>query len=268
LEACLAILQALKPNSRISAVYPFTMLPKTELKFIKSLKDKKNRYAERLFVTEGKKLTGDLIAAGVLPNKLYVVRGLELENEFASLPIAIEEVSTAEMEQMSNLQSARDVLAVFPFLEEKTYQVPGSGLVLALDTIQDPGNFGTILRLADWYGVKAVVCSLETADLYNPKVIQATMGSLARVQVNYVDLELFFDENRLPVFGAVMEGVNPSGFKWNGPAILLIGNEGKGIRPTLDSKLTRRLSIPRFGYAESLNAAVATGIVLDNLLNP
>lgn len=265
--ACLAILQAPNPSSKTIAVIYFTMLPKSELRFVKSLKDKKNRYSERLFVTEGKKLTGDLIMAGLVPTKLYHLGNENLEDFYRLVEFESLEVSKSEMEQMSNLQSSREMLAIFPFRSLPKFESPKTGLMLVLDTIQDPGNLGTIIRLADWYGVKTIVCSPETADLYNQKVIQSTMGSLARVDVYYQDLEAFFKGNSLPVFGAMMQGEKPSKFKWNGPSILLIGNEGKGISKNLESYLSNRLSIPRIGQAESLNAAIATGILLDNLLN-
>jgi TrmH family RNA methyltransferase len=173
-----------------------------------------------------------------------------------------------EIEQISSLKSTRDVV-----LQVKINNNPlennkrENSLTLVLDEIQDPGNLGTIIRIADWYGIKNVVCSLNTADCYNNKCIQATMGSIARVNITYIDLITFFKNNTLPVYGAFMEGENLTTTKLEKPAILVIGNEGKGINTNLHSFITKKISVKRLGEAESLNAAIAAAIICDRFLN-
>lgn len=144
-------------------------------------------------------------------------------------------------------------------------QITNSGLILALDDIRDPGNLGTIMRLCDWFGIRQIVCSKETVDIYNPKVVQATMGSITRVNVNYVDLKTFISQTELPVFGTFMDGDNiyQSNLPQNG--IIIMGNEANGISAEIEKIVTRRLTIPRFGElqkTESLNVATATAIIL------
>jgi TrmH family RNA methyltransferase len=138
---------------------------------------------------------------------------------------------------------------------------------LVLDDIQDPGNLGTIIRIADWYGIKNIICSEQTADCYNNKCVQATMGSIARVNVFYTSLLIFFEQNTLPVYGAFMEGESVSTIKIERPSLLIIGNEGKGIDENLNTFITKKISVNRIGKAESLNAAIATAIICDRFLN-
>lgn len=243
------------------------MLTKSEIKLVKSLKDKKIREEFQLFVAEGKKLSSDLITAGMEIVKLFCKEELLQAAPFSAVPENyIQLVNNKEMEQLSALQSARDVLAL---VKIPSYSLPkqlNQKLSLALDTIQDPGNLGTIIRLADWYGIEHIFCSDQTVDCYNGKVIQASMGSIARVQVHYGSLENIFKTYALPVLAADLTGTPIHMFELQTPSILLIGNEGSGIHPLYNQYIQQRISIPRTGQAESLNAAIACGIITHQLL--
>jgi TrmH family RNA methyltransferase len=154
-------------------------------------------------------------------------------------------------------------LAVFKIPQSKS--IEENGLIVALDAVRDPGNLGTIIRLCDWFGVKDLVCSKETVDCYNPKVIQATMGSIARVNISYVELEYFFKKSNLPVYGAYMQGENVYTSELSSNGILVMGNEAHGISSSIESLITKKVSIPQFGdiqETESLNVASATAILL------
>ena len=172
-------------------------------------------------------------------------------------------ISESDLKKITALASPNTCLAVFKIPTEK--KIIESGLILALDSIRDPGNLGTILRLCDWFGINQIICSKETVDIYNPKVVQATMGSIARVNVNYIDLEDFISKTKLPVFGTFMDG--DSIYKTNLPqeGIIIMGNEANGISPELEKLAKNKLAIPRFGNlqkTESLNVATATAIIL------
>jgi TrmH family RNA methyltransferase len=172
-------------------------------------------------------------------------------------------IAESDLKRMSALATPNSCLALFKIPSEK--KIIASGLILALDSIRDPGNLGTILRLCDWFGIGQLICSKETVDIYNPKVVQATMGSIARVNVNYVDLESYIGQTKMPVFGTFMDGDNI--YKTNLPqeGIIIMGNEANGISPELEKLAKNRLAIPRFGNlqkTESLNVATATAIIL------
>jgi TrmH family RNA methyltransferase len=173
------------------------------------------------------------------------------------------QIDEKELKKITALATPNTCLAVFKIPSEK--KIIESGLILALDSIRDPGNLGTILRLCDWFGIGQLICSKETVDIYNPKVVQATMGSIARVNVNYIDLETFINQTQLAVFGTFMNGTNI--YKTNLPqeGIIIMGNEANGISREIEKLIKNRLTIPRFGTlqkTESLNVATATAIVL------
>lgn len=184
---------------------------------------------------------------------------------FTKLPkSAITEVSESELKRVSLLKSPNTVLAIFE-IPKKPFPVSQTNFILALDGVNDPGNLGTIIRLADWFGVKQLVCSPETADCYNPKVVQASMGSLARVAITYTPLDAFFASVQVPVFTADMNGSNVYKTKLPLPAVLVMGNEANGLSAPVKKAVKSRLAIPRFGdfqQAESLNVATATAILL------
>ena len=163
------------------------------------------------------------------------------------------------LKRCSSLKTPNKVIAV---VRKMVFPETRTSFVLALDAVQDPGNMGTIMRLADWFGVEKIICSRTTVDVYNPKVIQASMGAFLRIQVDYTDLKSYFQETRLPVFGALLEGENIYKTVVQPAGILLMGNEGNGISEELKQFITHPISIPRRGGAESLNVSIATGILL------
>ena len=172
-------------------------------------------------------------------------------------------ISDADLKKISALTTPNTCLAVFKIPKEKP--VLNKGLIVALDTIRDPGNMGTILRLCDWFGINQVVCSKETVDLYNPKVVQATMGSIARVNVNYLNLKDFLETTSLPIYGTFMDGEDLYNSEITNEGIIILGNEANGISKQIEELVTKRITIPRFGnlqQTESLNVATATAIVL------
>ena len=246
------------------------MLVKSQVKYIQSLSQKKFRDEEGLFVAEGPKIINDLLDAGnlFLQQLFATEEWLEANAQTTGLIDSrqVIPVKDKEMERLSFLKTPHEVLAVF---RKPVFNGPlkwEGRWTLLLDTIQDPGNLGTIIRSADWFGVDQVVCSEDSADWLNPKVVQATMGSIARVRVEYQDLATILENNKeVPVYAAVLEGTPLDKMKSTKEGILIIGNESKGIHPSLLNSSINKVTIPRKGGAESLNAAVATGILLSHL---
>ncbi len=239
------------------------MLSKNELKYIQSLCQKKQRQAEGLFIAEGTKLVAELVKSHYSVKKIYGLA--EWADANATLSQDIQVVTEAELEKISLLQSPNQVLAIVEQLPQTVIPKENHLFTLVADGIQDPGNLGTIIRIADWFGIQQVVASEDTVELYNPKVIQATMGSFIRVTLHYTSLPEFLQDNRLPVFGAVLNGKSLYEYSPVQEAILIIGNEAKGIREPLLNYIDHPVTIPRIGGAESLNAAVATGIIVSHL---
>jgi RNA methyltransferase, TrmH family len=237
------------------------MLSKKVIKDIQSLGHKKLRDEAGLFVAEGRKIVEELInTKGVVIDTIYAVPDwIDYYPDLQNVKV----VTKAELQRISFLTTPNKVLALvkyFPVQEPST-----KSLVLYLDEIQDPGNLGTILRIADWFGIYNVVCSEQCADHYNPKVVQATMGSIARVRV-YSDYELQWLRSQKPVYVATVEGTDMDRFGKVNEGVLVIGNESRGIREEILDLATARVSIPKKGGAESLNAAIATGILLSHML--
>lgn len=232
------------------------MLSKNTLKYLTSLRQKKYRDREEVFVAEGPKLIGDLLDAGLELQQLYTTDAALFQDQ------AAEFISAVELKKISNQKTPNAAFAVF----EKKEPVPlqENGLILALDGVQDPGNLGTIIRLSDWFGVRHIVCTHTTADCYNPKVVQASMGSLARVQLHYLeDLPAWLAQTDLPVYGGFMQGEHVYKSALPTDAVLVMGNEGQGISQKAEAVIDVRLSIPNFGTGqESLNVATATAILL------
>lgn len=235
------------------------MLSKNQIKLITSLQQKKQRIAQQLFFAEGIKVIQEL-----LDSKFELVHLYTTQNDFDQVSNNKKElIDEAELKKITALATHNTCLAVFKIPSEK--KIIESGLILALDSIRDPGNLGTILRLCDWFGIGQIICSKETVDIYNPKVVQATMGSIARVNLNYIDLESFINQTNLPVFGTFMDGTNIYKTDLPQEGIIIMGNEANGISPEIEKLTTNRLSIPRFGTlqkTESLNVATATAIIL------
>lgn len=239
------------------------MLSKNEIKYIQSLGHKKRRDEERLFLMEGSKMVAELLAQ----HASQIMRLYATEIFFQQHPAArqIQQhhvISDDELARISQLQTPNQALALLNYFPEHPTDLPATEWTLALDGIRDPGNLGTIIRLADWFGIRHVICSPDCADIYNPKVVQATMGSIMRVNMIEKELVVFLADQQLPVVGAVLGGKELSSFQFPKAGILVIGNESNGIREDVISLLTDKLMIPRFGEAESLNAAIATSIFL------
>lgn len=242
------------------------MLSKARIKQIHSLEQKKYRRQEGLFVAEGHKLVGELLVAGHTPTYLC-----HTEQWNSSTPISCptDIISETELKSASLLQHPQQVLALFPLphWELPTTETCRTKLVLALDGVQDPGNLGTICRLADWFGIEDIICSTETADIFNPKAIQATMGAIARVRIHYTNLTEFLTEvasQDTRIYGTFLDGKNIYERTLTPHGIIVMGNEGKGISSDIESLVTDKLFIPNFPQdrptTESLNVAVATAI--------
>lgn len=235
------------------------MVGKNQVKRITGLHQKKYRQQEQRFIAEGAKVIAELLHAGFLPESVFATEAL-----FGEFPkLHVEHVSEAELKKLSALSTVNNCLAVFVIPKEKPVDL--SGLIVALDEVRDPGNLGTIIRLCDWFGISQLVCSKGCADVYNPKVVQATMGSLARVNVSYVDLKEFLTDVKTDVFGTFTDGSDIYTSDLPSSGMIVLGNEANGISPDVEVLCNRRLSIPRFGdiqRTESLNVAMATGIIL------
>ena len=234
------------------------MVSKNQIKLINSLQQKKYRKLHNLFIAEGKKVIQELIEANFSLEHLFVTKENLFDKKFHS-----ELISDAELKKISALTTANDCLAVFKIKEVNSKS--STGLELALDNIKDPGNMGTIIRLCDWFGISKIVCTEETVDIYNPKVVQATMGSLARVEVLYTNLTNYLKTTDLEVFGTFMEGKNIYKTELPSQGIIVMGNEANGISAEIESLVTQKISIPRFGnlqQTESLNVATATAVIL------
>jgi len=235
------------------------MLSKNEVKYIQSLGHKKNRDADNVFIAEGVKTVYELLNADFNIKKIYALEDWIVINPTVKNVI---EVNEDELKKISNFETPNKVFAIAEKRSPVKEPTLKGKISLVLDGIQDPGNLGTIIRTADWFGVENIIASADTADLYNPKVIQSTMGSFSRVQILYTDLATFLTANRIPVFGAVLNGENIGSLNKIKEGLLLIGNEGKGIRSDIQPYIGQKICIPQIGKAESLNAAVATGIIL------
>ncbi len=234
------------------------MVSKSQIKLITSLVQKKYRYKSRLFIVEGKKSIIEFLNSDLKLEKLYTT-----VSGFDAPEAQTEIITETELKKISQLKTPQTALALFVIPECRNTDY--SGLILALDDVRDPGNLGTIIRLCDWFGIETLVCSKNTADAYNPKVVQASMGSLSRVKIFYRDLNAFISENELPVFGAFMNAENVYQTKLPKKAVLVMGNEANGISPEILVKINRQISIPAFGVSgktESLNVATATAILL------
>lgn len=248
------------------------MLSKNKIKYIRSLHLKKNREKEGLFIAEGRKIVSEILHSDI-EVKMLLAGEKFIEQHKAVLKqkqVEAEVVAEEELRNVSALQNPDDALAVCGIQQkENDVRLLTKELGLYLDGIRDPGNLGTIIRVCDWFGIKTIFCSEDTTELYNPKTIQATMGSFLRVNIQYISLTEVMkalnanQQFSIPVYGAEMEGENVFGFNEFKPGLLVIGNEANGIREETHKLLTRKISIPSFGSkAESLNAAVAASILI------
>ena len=238
------------------------MLSKNQIKLIKSLSQKKNRQQEGLFIVEGIKGISEFLKSD-----------FKLKNLFTTQPIfdapnhLISDITELELKKITSLKNPNTALAIFEIPEQKSTQQ--KGLIVALDDVRDPGNLGTIIRLCDWYGINNLVCSLNTVDCYNAKVIQATMGSLTRVNLQYLDLDAYLESYKKAIFGTFLNGENIYTSDLPTEGIIVLGNEANGISETIETKVTRKVTIPQFGTTkatESLNVANATAIILSEFM--
>ena len=246
------------------------MLSKTNVKYIQSLRHKKFREEEQAFVAEGPKVVEEFLSSGNFTcTKLFALEEWLNKNQRLIKKISPENlypIIESELERISFLQTPNQVLAIFQLPAQSSGSLEGM-ITLILDDLQDPGNLGTIIRIADWFNIKNIICSHGSVDCYNPKVVQASMGSLARVNVIYTDLETFIKENSsIELYAATLSGKNISGFEKIKQGMILIGNESKGVSESLLRLATGEITIPGSGKADSLNAAVATGIILSHII--
>ena len=233
------------------------MLSKNQIKLIASLKHKKFRQEQGLFVAEGIKTIKEFLNAPFELVELFTIKSFNIDAKYETL------ITEQELKKISFLKTPNQALALFRIPSNSS--INSEKLIVALDSVRDPGNLGTIIRLCDWFGISDLVCSETTVDCYNPKVIQATMGSLTRVNVIYTVLESFLDKHDLPIFGAFMDGDNVYDRNLPKKGVVVLGNEANGISKTVEEKINHRIAIPRFGNiqkTESLNVATAAAILL------
>ncbi|MBU3822042.1 RNA methyltransferase [Flavobacteriaceae bacterium XHP0103] len=232
-------------------------MSKNQIKLIASLKQKKYRQLHGLFIAEGIKTIKELLDSNFAIHTLFTTESFNIDAKKEQI------ISEKELKQISFLKTPNKALALFHIPKPKA--IDTAQLIIALDDVRDPGNLGTIIRLCDWFGINNLICSLETVDCFNPKVIQATMGSITRVNINYVDLPTFLKDSKSPVFGAFMDGENVYNKNLPTKGVLVMGNEANGISKNTEALVTEKIAIPRFGAiqaTESLNVATATAILL------
>lgn len=251
------------------------ILTKNTIKEIRALEQRKGRREQHAWLAEGNRMVGDLLVSNTFACRRLVATSewWEAHPEFVQVADECYRVTTTEMQRVSLLQAPQDVLAVF---DEKRKNIPSDAsddLSILLDEVQDPGNLGTIIRTADWFGVRDIFCAPGTADCFNPKVVQATMSALARVRVHYFVLKEeeceWIQSRQCPIYGTFLEGDNIYATRLQTPAVLVMGNEGRGVSPEVAALVTDKLLIPHFAndglHVESLNVSVATAICLSEM---
>ncbi len=247
------------------------MISKSQISYIKSLHQKKFRKEHQQFIIEGEKLCDEFLASEYSVRCIYVLESKREKYELLlsklSKIIEIDVLKLEEMDKLSNMSTPSDVLCLVdipatPMLSELSDDLMKNDLVLVLDGIKDPGNLGTIIRIADWFGIKHVVCSIDCVELYNPKVVQSTMGSILRTHVYYVNIVDFLESHKkASIYGALLEGANIYQVDGKMKGLLVMGSESHGISVEVLPLINRPITIPSFGNAESLNVAIATGIL-------
>lgn len=243
------------------------MLSKNKIKYIHSLEQKKHRSKEQAFVAEGNKLVSDMLPHYSCPLLIAKPSWMATQGDITTDELIVAE--DEDIRKASLLKSPQDVLAVFRIPSWKIEEAdPQNELILMLDGIQDPGNLGTIIRLADWFGFEHIICSPDTVDVFNPKVVQSTMGALAHVKVHYTELGAYLEkqkERNIPIYGTFLEGEDIYEKDLSGNGVVIMGNEGNGIRKELEEMVNEKLYIPSYpqgrSTAESLNVAIATAVV-------
>ncbi|WP_437921742.1 TrmH family RNA methyltransferase [Sphingobacterium sp. LRF_L2] len=243
------------------------MLSKAQTSLITSLQHKKFRKQHGLFIVEGLKSVTEFISSDYRIHSIYCI--METQTKMGNLlqNIKCTTVSENEFQKITSLKNPQGILALvyLPQTEKIEWDLLRQQHALLLDDIQDPGNLGTIIRTAEWFGISHIVCSLDTVDAFNPKVVQATMGSLARVKLIYTDLPEFIQNAKMPTYGALLNGQSIYETDFKNASLIVMGNEGNGLSKTVIEKIDQAVTIPRIGAAESLNVAVATTIFCSEL---
>jgi RNA methyltransferase, TrmH family len=238
------------------------MLSKSQISFIKSLHQKKFRKEHRLFIVEGIKSVTEFIHSDYLVTNVYCTENVM--PKLAKLPqkIKLNQITSADLEKISILSTPQNILALVELPDNDDIEMLSlkGQFTLALDGVQDPGNLGTIIRTADWFGLKQIICSDDCVEAYNPKVVQATMGSLSRVNLRYGDLGFILKNSNVPVFGALLNGTSITKTDFGTEGIIVLGNEGSGISEAVSNEISNRVTIPGLGKAESLNVAVCASL--------
>jgi RNA methyltransferase, TrmH family len=238
------------------------MLSKFQISLLRSLQHKKERREHGLFIVEGYKSVIEFINSAYQIDTIYHTATFDPKVLKLSRNINICEISVTDVEKISSLKTPQEIIATikmpaWPPVDSKQLQQKFS---LVLDGIQDPGNMGTIIRTTDWFGIKNIICSEDTVDVYNPKVVQASMGSLSRINVHYTNITTFLPQTGLPVFGAMLNGENIYRTNFGTEGLIVMGNEGNGMRPEVERLISKAITIPRLGGAESLNVAIAAAL--------
>jgi TrmH family RNA methyltransferase len=243
------------------------MLSKSQISLLTSLQHKKFRREHGFFLVEGYKSVVEFTGSGYQVDTIYHTEAIAPKMLNLSRKINFQEISMKDIEKISTLKTPQEVIGLIkiPIWPTLNYDSLKQRFSLVLDNIQDPGNMGTIIRTADWFGIGDIICSEDTVDVYNPKVVQATMGSLARVNVHYVNLAQILPQIKLPVFGGMLDGENIYNTGFGTEGLLVMGNEGNGISADIERLITTKITIPRAGQAESLNVAIATAILCSEI---
>jgi TrmH family RNA methyltransferase len=244
------------------------MLSKSQISLLRSLQNKKDRTEQSLFLVEGLKSVIEFIHSAYQVAAIYYTSSFDPKVLKLSQKINLSEISVTDMEKVSSLKTPQQIAALvkipaWPALDNTELKQKFS---LVLDGIQDPGNMGTIIRTADWFGMRHIICSEDTVDVYNPKVVQASMGSLSRINVHYVDLTVILPKIGLPIFGATLDGENIYDTDFGPEGLIVMGNEGNGLRPEVAKLISKAVTIPRKGKAESLNVAIATALFCSEIV--
>jgi TrmH family RNA methyltransferase len=238
------------------------MLSKSQISLLKSLQYKKSRIEHSLFLVEGYKSVIDFANSAYQIEAIYHTNAIDPKLLKLSGKINFHEISSNDLEKISSLKSPQEIIALVKMPAWPTLKATAlkGNFAIALDGIQDPGNMGTIIRTADWFGIHHIICSADTVDVYNPKVVQATMGSLAHVGIYYLELTEFLESINMPIFGALLDGSNIYKTDFGTEGLIVMGNEGNGLRPEIIDLVQKAVTIPRGGNAESLNVGIATAI--------
>lgn len=236
------------------------VLSKNKIKWIRSLRLKKNRDTENVFIVEGEKMVRE-----ITHNQRDLIQIIISTNSDFQIDAPCFRIDEAAMKSISSHKTPSSLLAV---VQKPSFSSKAKGLTVVLDGIQDPGNLGTIIRTCDWFGVQQIVCSKETVDCFNPKVIQSSMGSLFRIPVKYTELDSFLNSVEAPIYGALLDGINMYDSRIPEDSVIVIGNEGKGISDIVKQYVNHPILIPAHGEAESLNASIATAVILAEIKRP